>query len=160
MDINNLEKLKAKERSFVLKLTKKDIENLLQKFGYSLNENVYSEENGKKLPAIERGYNEEKKEYQIMLRCLNNDTTAEDLYNTLTIKMPYLVSGGYNPRQSVIMLSDYSITELSLGMENHTDKQLIYARYMYEKFGEFYRDKYNKYVRQEIRESKKEQIEK
>lgn len=159
MDSKKVEKIKAKERSFVMKLTKKDIAELLQKFGYSLNENVYSEENGKKLPAIERGYNEEKKEYYIMLRCLNNDTTAQDLYNTLTIKMPYLVSGGYNPRQSVIMLSDFSITELSLGMENNTDKQLIYAKYMYEKFGEFYRDKYNKQVRQEIN-SKNEQIEK
>ena len=160
MNSKSIEKLKTKERSFVMKLSKKDIEKLLQKFGYLLNENIYSEFDGKKLPAIERGYNSEKGEYQIMLRCINADKTSEDLYNTLTIKMPYLVSGGYNPRQSVIMLSDFSITELSFGMENNTDKQLIYALFMYEKFGEYYKEKYNQSVRKEIKNSKSTEIEK
>lgn len=158
MDDKKLKKIKAKERSFVMKLTKKDIETILYNFGgYELNNNVYSEADGKKLPPIERGYNQEKQEYQIMIRCKNDDKTAEDLYNSLTASMPYLVSGGYNPRNSIIILTDYSVAEINLGYDIGKDKQIIYAKYMYEKFGEYYRIKYNQAVRKEIKKSKDEE---
>lgn len=152
MEDKKIVKLKAKNLSFVMKLTKKDIIELLYKLGnYTLNENVYSEDDGKKLPAIERYYNPEKNEYQIMLRCKNNDTTIEELYNTLTIHMPFLVSGGYNPRNSIIILSDYMLQELNMGHDVGSNKQLIYAKFMYEKFGEYYKQKYNKYIRSKIK---------
>ncbi len=155
MEDLKIKKLKAKNTSFVMKLTKKDIVELLYKLeNYKLNENVYSETDGKKLPAIERYYNSEKNEYQIMLRCKNDDTIIEELYNTLTIHMPFLVSGGYNPRNSIIILSDYNIQELNMGYDVGSNKQLVYAKFMYEKFGEFYKQKYNKYIRKKF---KKEQ---
>jgi len=156
---SNIEKIKAKERSFVMKLTKKDIETLLYKCGRTLNKNV-ADDSGKPLPAVERFYNEDKNEFQIMLRVENINTASEELYNALTIHMPFIKSSGYNPKNSVIILSDFSLSELSLGFDDNVsqNQQLIYARFMYDKFGEYYREKYNQHVRKEIKNEKQDQV--
>lgn len=156
---NNIEKIKTKERSFVMKLTKKDIQIILHKCGKTLNETV-TDDSGKHLPAIERFYNQDRNEFQIMLRVENINTASEELYNALTIPMPFIKSSGYNPKDSVIILSDFSLSELSLGFDDSVgqNQQLIYARFMYDKFGEYYREKYNQHVRKEIKNEKQEQI--
>ena len=70
MNTKQIERLKAKERSFVLKLTHKDIILILEKCGYALNETLFNEQTSKRLPAITKFYNEQLKEYQIQIRCI------------------------------------------------------------------------------------------
>lgn len=148
MDKEKNRKLIAHANSFVMKLTKKDLIELLYRLGnYKLNENVYSECDGKKLPSIERNYNKETNSYEIFIRCVNNDKLAEDLYNSLTLSIPFLISGGYNPRDVLLLLTDFSISQIAFSCEDKVSKQLIYAKFMYEKFGEYYRQKYNQHIR-------------
>ena len=156
MNNKKIEKIKAKERSFVMKLTKADIVDILKKCNYTLDENVYSEEDGKHLPSIERCYNPEKQEYQLFIRCKHTDKVIDKMYNSLLSTFPILSSGTFNPCSAVILVSDYDFTEICTAPHNENSQE-IFARYMYEKFGEYYRIKYNQTVRKEIKKSKDEE---
>lgn len=144
----------AKERSFVGKLTNAQIENLLNKCGYALNKNVYTDD-GEKLPAIERGYDGEKDEYSIFIRCTKQDKVATIVHNTLTsaLNLPF---SQFNLSDCIVMLKDFEFIELSIQTDEHSNSQQVYAKYMYNLFGEYYRKEYNKNIRKNIREQEKE----
>ena len=148
-------KLKAKESSFVMKLTKKDIVEILSRAGgYTLNEHLISESDGKILPAIERGYNEEKNQYQIFVRCSQNNPSINALYSSISQSMPNMAKV-MNPNDCCVIISDFDITFLGVFADlDQENKQLSFARFMYNKFGEYYREKYNKHVRKQIKEQK------
>ena len=145
----------AKERSFVAKLTNAQIENLLEKCGYILNKNVY-DDFGRNLPTIERGYNSEKDEYTVFIRCIKTDSVTNNVANALKFNFPFMTD--YDVRSSMIMLTDFSFVEVRLSYEDSSDNNKIYANFMYNLFGEYYRKKYNKYVRSEIKKQEQENI--
>lgn len=148
------QQLIAKERSFVMKLTKQDIQTILHKCGYTINQNA-QDQTGKILPPIEKFYNCEKNEYQLMIRVKHAKDNNSQLYNAMASKIPTIVSLDYNPNISIVFLTDFSFLELSV-FDEETNNQTIYAQFMYHKFGEYYREKYNHNVRKEIKHEKQE----
>lgn len=144
----------AKQRSFVCKLTKSQIVNLLKECGLVLNTTVYSEFDGKHLPAIERGYNKETDEWELFIRCKVIDKQLNNVYNFVKSKMPAKLQTYYSPMESVVNITDFSFCELSITQdeERAIKLQSTFARFMYKQFGEYYKTKYNSYVKKVIKE--------
>ena len=150
----------AQEKSFVYKLTKADITKLLEKLGLSLA--YLYDQIGDAVPPIRRNYDKESKKYVITINYRKNLTSAEkDIEQAVYRNFHPLFAGVLNGYMSsmntgVLLLTDYKI--IALGQLN-TDAlayQKEYAYFMYEKFGEYYKQKYNSVVRKEIKESKKQ----
>jgi len=140
----------AKEKSFVAKLTNSQIQNILHKCGFVLNTNVY-DDFGVKLPSIERGYDSETDEYSIFIRCTKINPVADKVTHALKFATKINLSN-YSLTDSIVMLKDFEFTELSLSCDETSNNNQIYAKFMYNLFGEYYRKEYNKNVRKIIKE--------
>lgn len=144
----------AKERSFVGKLTNAQIEKILLKCGYVLNKILY-DDYGETLPAIERGYDSEKDEYSIFIRCKKINPVADKVAHALKSATKINLSN-YNLTDSIVMLKDFEFIELTVLSDNISNNQEIYARHMYNLFGEYYRKEYNKNIRKNVKQKEKE----
>lgn len=144
---NNKKEL-AKQRSFIYKLTKSQIVDLLKECGLVLNTNIYSEYDGKLLPAIEKGYNKENDTWEIFIRCKTTDKYLNDINNMVASFMPSFFTSKYSMLDSMVVLTDYSLHELTIcgDEERAINLQNVFANFMYKQFGEDYRTSYNEYI--------------
>ena len=149
--------LQAKERSFVLKLSKKDIEEILKISEYKLA--YLTDSNGKTIPPIIKFYNREKDQYYIQINCQTTNTTFTQLENYLSAKLGFSYSQ-YSMLTRLIILSDFNFTDVYLNNiddDQNVINQQKYAKYMYQKFGEEYRTKYNQWARKQNKKIKQQE---
>ena len=152
----NEQKQLAKQKSFIAKLSRKQIVELLNKCGYILNTNVYSEFDDKKLPAIETGYINNNTECVIFIRAIKVDKQMSQIYNAVKSNLNIL-SQSFNPNETIIMIKDFEFCEVQTFLGNsEQNNQKIFANFMYNLFGEYYRTKYNNSIRKQIKEQQNE----
>ena len=102
---------------------------------------------GKKIPSIERGYTD------VFVRCRNieDHETMQKIKAHMLKRNPFLTqimtSGEFSDQIEAIMLKDFSLTRIA-AIDFREDKLAkAYINFMYDKFGEEYREDYNNYVR-------------
>ena len=152
---NKLKRKLAKERSLVLKLTLKQIHEILDGCGYQIDNNIYNED-GEHIPAILKYYDRESDEYVVEIKCKQKLTDFEKSMQEKISAMPF-IAAAYSSLyySSIVVLKDYSFLEISITSDG--DKSLehntFYAKYMYNLFGEYYRKKYNQNLKKEQKQS-------
>ena len=135
---------KAKQTSFLAYLTDKDIICLLNECGYKLDINIESKSDGARKP-ITRRYDSRNRKIIIEVCAINE--FSEQIMNALAFKMPLLLNSAlrqYNT--SFIVIKDFEIINFMSIEQNASELQNKFAQFMYKKFGERYRIRYNKWV--------------
>ena len=162
MNEKRAKRLMAKARSFVLKLTNKEILEIIDKCGYKPAQNLY-DDYGNKLPTISKFYDEENDEFIVEIKCTVEDDFAKSIFGGISSSFGLDLLDTYNSmyNSTIVWLKDFSISELSptASSDELSNHQKIYAQFMYNLFGEFYRKKYNQTVRKNIKEQEKENTE-
>lgn len=156
MDVKLKRKL-AKERSLVLKLTPKQINEILKMCGYVVNNHIY-DEYGEHITPISRYYDKDADEYVILIRCKQHDEERNKLLAGLSssLAISNLVPFMSLYDSSIVLLKDYSFCEISINKDNSLENNTKYAKYMYNLFGEYYRKKYNQIIKKEAKQENKE----
>lgn len=154
----NLEKELAKQKSFVYKLTKTDIEKLLSKLGYAITK--IEDINGKLVPLITKNYNKETKTFSIVIHCKKNFNKREqELTKVFFGKIHPIFAGVSDSYLKAISITTFILTDYIINHININEipnLQSVYAHFMWDKFGDYYKTMYNKNVRQELKKQQNE----
>jgi hypothetical protein len=149
--------------NFTKYLTKKDVITFLDNAGYKLCDNLITK-NGEVRKSYNKNKDKETGTYSIFLICDKKE--AESLKSNITLSkalfkamMPlnlFSFDSLYdNFGHTLILVDDYLVSTLgncehfieSSDVKDSGKLQDKYANYMIEKFGEFYREKYNQFVK-------------
>ena len=131
---------------YISQLKTTELINFFKNNGYELV--TLTDDKGRKIPSIERSYTD------VFVRCRN----IEDFDTMKAIKAhmlrknpfltPFMFNSEFTDRIEAIMLKDFSLTRISAIDFSEDKLAKAYINYMYDKFGEEYREDYNRYVSQ------------
>lgn len=151
------------EINFTKYLTKKDMTTFLDNAGYKLCDNLIGK-NGLKRNPYNKSKDKETGTYSIFLICDKKESESlkpnvalsKALFKaTLPFSLSFFSYPYYNFGHTLILVDDYLVSTLgaceslidSPGVKDNSKLQDKYTDYMIEKFGEFYREKYNQFVK-------------
>lgn len=138
-----MDKEQYKTTSFLANVSDAEIVSILNKCGYRIYYEIERETDGERKP-IERIYNPKTKKVYLEISCKN--VSIENLSNLLLPVSGFFDINTYNV--SLIIVNDYIMTDLMQNCLQSIPKNQLqdtFAKYMYNKFGEQYRLRYNKY---------------
>ena len=136
-----MDKNDFKNTCFLANVSDEELKQLVEKCGYKLYENIDNETNNQR-KVIERIYDNQTKKVKIEISCVNStyDKIKRKMY-LRTGLLSFLSSSIFDV--TLILVNDYLIGDLC--NDDNETLQKEFANFMYNKFGEIYRIKYNKY---------------
>ncbi len=150
-----------KKTSFLANVSYQEIKEIVEQCGYSLVYRLGGEEDGQR-QTIEKIY--DSKNRKVIIEVCAKNKLQEELHNRT---MQIFGFGKTFPdyfSTTILRIEDYSIYDMlnSSVSDNSNVEQMqkTYASYMYNKFGERYRQAYNRYITRQINKNKEEEPQK